>query len=193
MTQPVIIALTGRKGHGKDTSANIIANEFIARGKGNIAYFAFADILKDIVCRSLSITGEDIEHIKYQPGIKIANGKNFRDYINSLGDILKHYFGYDVWAKKTTKRIEDACLNLKLDLILVTDLRYPIEQSHLQKFCEDNGYDFITIKVINLNKQVEENEHESESLVDEIEPTFTVEAASVEELTEKIKELCNVL
>ena len=193
MTKPVIIAFTGRKGHGKDSAA-VMLKDIFPKENPRIAYFAFASILKDIVQRSLDLSLDDIEHIKHNDNIKIANGKNFRQYINDLGDAIKSYFGFNIWAEKTIQRIQDTNKDLELDLILITDLRYPIEYTYLKKFSEDEGIDFYTIKVINLNQVInKEEEHESEYLVDEIPADFTIEASTLEELREKLKEIINAI
>ncbi len=192
----ILIAFTGRKRSGKDTSAGIW-KELQGKEKSALGLeFAFASILKDIADRSLGINSFETDALKELNSAKIANIYSYREYLNTLGDAIKSYFGIDVWARLTIERLDDINSHLNLDSIIITDLRYPIEQEYLKAFAKDNGFMFRTVKLRNLNQtqrveNIKYQEHESEYLVDEIQEDYLIEAQSLEELKEKITEVYN--
>jgi hypothetical protein len=192
MTRPTIIAFTGRKGHGKDTAASILKEQF-QEHQLDFASFAFADILKDIAHTSLEITNEDSEYLKRNPRIKIANNLDLRSFYNKLGDAIKSYFGYDAWANKTIQRIKETIDSINPAVIVITDLRYPIEETSLKKFAEDNGYDFYIIKMVNTNHNSVDDSHESEYLIDTINSDLIFECSSVSEIEKNIKEFTHAI
>lgn len=192
-----IIGMTGRAGSGKDTGAQLLIDHFKEiKPDIKIYMLAVADILKDISFKSLGINNQESEFLKRAPGIKIANAYDLRAYFNHLGDAIKSYFGKDAWIKITIEKIKEAIQNDSPDLIIITDIRFPIEQQFLIKFCEANLIDFITIKTINKNLRLDNQpleEHESEYLVDTIREDYLIESSSVEELQQKMKKLFNKL
>ncbi len=195
-----IVAFTGRKGHGKDTAARYLKKEIFLVGRNHFDYvtFAFADILKSIAADSLGLGSHDMETIKRNSRIKIANQFSLREYFNTLGDAIKDKLGYDIWAKLTIEDIDRTIKAIEPHYIIITDLRYPVEEAHLKKYCEDNGFELDIIRMINLHADDEVleifgKEHESEYLVEEINPTLTIKAKSEKEIEIKIKEFFNEL
>ncbi len=189
-----VIAFTGRARSGKNTSADMWQDLNRENGLGEregklTLEFAFATILKDIAQRSLGINPHDAEELKSIPTATVANGLTIREFYNSLGDSIKSYFGMDAWVKITTERLKDLNDSLSLYNIILTDLRYPIEQQGLIDFSEENGYKLTVIKLRNLNQsQRDDNrEHESEYLVDLIKEDFLIEAKSTEEIKEQLR------
>ncbi len=179
-----IIAFTGRKGHGKDTADQILKG--LVPEEKRVVTFVVAETLKTIATKSLCISPDSGELIKRQTDVRIANGLTFREYLNSLGDAIKDIFGYDIWCKILIENIHKTIEAVNPDYITITDLRYPIEEAHLRKYCEDNGIELTIIKLINTNLKQLEDEHDSEALCDQINADFTIKAKSTEELELKI-------
>jgi hypothetical protein len=186
-----LIAFTGRAGSGKDLGAFSWASLYNEETGQKTIKFAFADILKDIAGNALGINPEEADVLKRMPSIKIANQYGLREFYNTLGDRIKSYFGFNIWAKLTLSKIEPSINDA--DLIIITDLRYVLEQNYLEEFCEKHNIELIIIKMINSNhtKRSDNIEHESEFQVDAIQENYTIEANSVKEVQEKIKEIYN--
>jgi len=192
MALPKIIAFTGRKGHGKNTAAEIFKKE-INLSPYLVTELAFADTLKHIAADSLGLGYYDIELLKREEHIKVANGLSLRGFLNTLGDALKDNFGYDLWAKSIIEQMDQLKDNINPKYILLTDLRYPVEEEAIKKYADDIGTDLHIIKMVNLNIDTNPNdiEHESETLVDKINPTVIIKAESKKEIEIKIKEFIN--
>jgi energy-coupling factor transporter ATP-binding protein EcfA2 len=192
-----IIAFIGRRGSGKDTTADLFAEWFKEENADAlIASFAFAGTIKDIVHDTLSISTEQSEFLKRNPEIKIANGMDLREFYNHFGDVLKSRFGKRIFTEKTVEDITRTLSSVEPDLILVTDVRYPMEQAALKKLGEDQGLDVHFIKMVNTNLAglpKEPGEHESESLSDDIFGDSTIVASSTQELSNKAQGIYNEL
>ena len=115
----MIIALYGEKRVGKDTTANILQKYF-----PNLEKRAFANIPKNILCKTLNISLAEFEN----------NKEKYRPYLIRFAEEMKKYFGKDIWAKLVTK-----------DNILITDLRFKEEYEYIKKFNP------IIIKIIDKN------------------------------------------
>jgi hypothetical protein len=188
-----LIAFTGRAGSGKDLGAFSWASLYKEETGQKTIKFAFADILKDIAGTALGVNLEEAEALKRMPSIKVANQYSLREFYNTLGDSIKSYFGFNIWAKLTLSKIEQLINVVDTDLIVITDLRYVLEQDYLEEFCEKNNIKLIIVKMINSNhtKRSDNIEHESEFQVDDIRENYIIEASSAEEVQEKIKEIYN--
>ena len=182
-----LIAFTGRKRAGKNTAAEILDD--IQRANGDtLAYFAFADILKDITHRALGIAREEAEALKVMNSARIANGLTLRESYNSFGDAIKAYFGHDSWVKLALNEIQE--IKDIVDITVCTDLRYPIEEEGLKKFCLDNNIDLTIIKMNNLSlpqRLTTIDEHESEYLTDQIKEDYLIAAKNPEEIKEQLQ------
>ncbi len=192
MKYTTIFGFIGRKGSGKDTAANYISesvNEFKEPGTVS-AFFAFADPLKNMVCETLGITRSEEEYLKRHPGIKVAGGLDIRSFHNKYGDVLKSRFGKTIFTDITIDRINDTYQSINPDTILVTDVRFPMEDAALKKFGDDMGIEVITIKMINSNLEpIEADAHETEYLSETMPADYTIEASSPQEIKDKIKTL----
>ncbi len=196
--QQTLVAFVGRRGSGKDTAANFAADIFgKVQGEPTLtAYFSFGDVLKNIANNSLDINTADAEALKRMPGIKIANNLDLRTFINKLGDTLKGYFGELVFTDIVIERITNTLDDVKPDLMLVTDVRYPHELAALKKLCEDKGIEFISIKMRNTNldhEMMETNQHLSESQIETMVTQFAIIAGDVETIKNKMEVICNEL
>ena len=193
-----LFAFTGRAGSGKDTAAQfLIALINDANPKVQVLPFAFANILKDITGRSLNISDVDGDILKRLDSARVANGLTIRQYYNTLGDAIKSYFGIDIWARLTLDHINGIDTMVGLDTVIITDLRYPVEQDSLISYCQQHDTKLIVVKMKNLNStQRNDNlnieEHESEYLVDAIKEDYEIAANNIEEIEEKIKEIYDV-
>ena len=120
-----MIALYGEKRVGKDTTADIILKY------KPLKRVAFADLPKEIFCKTLNITREELEE----------NKEKYRPALNRFSEEMKNHFGKDVWAKV-----------VKDENVIITDLRFIEEYEYIKKFNP------IIIHIVDKNKK-EENIH----------------------------------
>lgn len=111
----LIIGVTGKAGSGKDEFFKAI-NAVNADG---VRRFAFADNLKDRICRMLEVTREDIERDK----------PHYRPFMQWLG--TDHYRGRDVnfWVKVLANLVENDHADTP---IIVTDVRFQNEADYIR-------------------------------------------------------------
>lgn len=194
---PIIFAFIGRRGSGKDTAADFITEFFLEEDNNSlITSFAFADSLKSMTHDVLGITPEQSEFLKRNPEIKVINGMDLRFFYNRFGDILKKRFGDRIFTENTLDVIAQTNNAINPDVILVTDVRYPMEKAALTKYSQDQGIEIKFIKMINTKSYGTEREddgHESESLSDDIHGDITIKADSPDEIKIKIKEIYNAI
>lgn len=187
-----LIAFAGIKGSGKDTAADRFNELFSENNKGSLTVqFAFADILKNIVHETFMLHIEEVDALK-RMHIKPFNGLTLREIYQRMGEAIKSRFGQDIWTNETIKRLSDFLDAVQPDIMMVTDLRYTNEEAALRKFADDKGLDLVIIKMINTNL-TDGDQHISEIQIPEIKEDYTVEASTVEELNEKIREIYNEL
>ncbi len=144
MYKTVVIALSGKKGSGKNTLATFIKNHFSQewyKGVRTIEYckeYAFADLLKEFCIDVLGLTekqcyGSDEDKntlTKYRwdkVGLhrEVASKKRMtaRDVMQIFGtECVRSWFG-NVWAEATLRRIAKD----KPVLAIITDNRFPSE------------------------------------------------------------------
>jgi len=106
----MIIALYGEKRVGKDTVANILL-KYIKYKR-----VAFADIPKDIICKTFNITLEEFEEHK----------DHYRPFLINFAEYMKKIKGKDYWAKMA--------LESEYKNILITDLRFKEEYNYIKQF-----------------------------------------------------------
>ncbi len=177
-----IIAFAGRTQSGKNTAANIIHDLY---QDASIIEFAFAGVLKDITQSSLRLDASEADYLKTTTTVKLINGMTLREYYNSLGDAIKKHFGIDAWVRLTLSEVDRSAD--KTDIAICTDLRYPIEEEGLREFAKDNDIDLVIIKMNNLNRpQRQDNEHESEYLIDSINEDYLINARTPIEIKEQL-------
>ena len=150
MSEPIIIALSGHKGGGKNTLASFIAKHFENRYWGcatcgtrrkTVKEFAFADGIKDFCVDVLGLEpeqchGSDEEKntpTKYRwehtPQFHLGWDNAYpdcmrgREVMQVFGtECVRTWFG-NVWADATIRKIQ----RTKCDLAIITDNRFPNE------------------------------------------------------------------
>lgn len=113
----MIIGLSGKVGTGKDTVANIIKDNY-----SNFKTVAFADKLKDITCKLLSIDRETIECYKREP--IFISGFTIRTWLQRIGQLFRDEVNSEFWINKV--------INIQNDVI-ITDVRYLNEAEVIRK------------------------------------------------------------
>jgi hypothetical protein len=102
-----IIGIVGKKGSGKD--ALMLA---LAKHHEKVIRVAFADDLKEEVCRMFGITRTHLDN----------NKEKFRRILQELGTLRKEYNGNNYWVDKVREKINLHMANG--DLVICTDCRF---------------------------------------------------------------------
>jgi hypothetical protein len=152
----IIIGITGRRGSGKDSAANIFLKEFLTTH--HVIKMGFADSVKDDICEIFGITREKLEVIKN----------------NTIVRHLLQWYGTDFTRKKDpnywVKEIEYRISKLeKLEVpyfIIIPDVRFQNELDWIKS----NGGTTFNIARGQSNQQElklgEVDNHESETNCD---------------------------
>lgn len=141
----MIIGLAGRKGVGKDTTADYIVSKY------DYTKLAFADPLKQI-CRILFLLADDqlCDPIKKET-IDERWGMRPRQMFQMVGtDLCRRHIRDDIWIHHMKLRI------LPNKNYIISDVRFQNEKSWI----EDQGGMVLFINRVNENH----DEHESEKL-----------------------------
>lgn len=191
----LLVGFVGEIGSGKDTAADFLAEIIIDEKAGEFPiYFAFADVLKNIVDKSFGLDRMSSDSIKRLENVRPFNGKNLRQVYQDFGETIKEYFGEQVWVNQTINRLLKNKNILNSDLLICTDVRYSYEEKAIRKFASEHNMDCALIHMINLNMtQRDDNKnlsdfHKSELLHDII-TDYKIEAKNIKEIQIKIREI----
>jgi hypothetical protein len=127
MTDPILIALTGRAGSGKDAAADHLCEQY------GFERAAFADTLKDMLCEMFNQAGLDYAHI-YEPDLKNEVipelGVSARHLMQTLGTEWGRAVRPDLWVVLLARRLgmHDLPNSAPVhDRIVITDCRFSNE------------------------------------------------------------------
>lgn len=155
-----IIVLSGKKGSGKDTFADIFKrSKLIQELNDGIPFdkiidykvLSFASPIKYILSYLTKRTIEDLDSNK---NYELYHGKTVRDYYRLIADAFKEIFSEDIWVGQLISSMNEN------DRYIITDLRFKNEYNILLKYFNPI---FIRIK-----RDVEDDQHKSETDLDDI-------------------------
>lgn len=169
-----IIAVCGLQGAGKDTTADKLIE--IAKSKGlKVGKMAFADRLKDMIAVLFDLPRDQLAG--FTPESRIWREEPLPKWSKRVGKpitprYLLQYFGTELLREQFCDTIWIDCLmdsieKSDLDMIIITDCRYPNEMKSLI----DNGGKIIEVKrhtpdwyyeVLNNPKYIPDGIHKSE-------------------------------
>ena len=182
----MIIAISAKKQHGKDTVASIIQE--LTNNKFKIV--KFADKLKDFVCNLINCTRENLENEVFK-NTPLGEEWDFLDddchiqkmtprlLLQKIGtDGLRNHVHENIWVNATLASYCEKCN------WIITDLRFPNEVTGIKK------YEGITIRV-NRPSITNTDVHESETSLDDCkEFDYIIENDfDLESLKEKVKNI----
>lgn len=127
-----IIVLSGFKGSGKDTFANIIKNECNRKCR----VISFADPIRKLIRNVYGIKTPDYnkkENMKFR--IPYLGKKTYRQLMIDIGQKIKEYDN-NFWARY----IENTIKSSESDLIVISDMRFKSEYNMLERL-KKQGYD----------------------------------------------------
>lgn len=202
------VAITGKANTGKNTLANLLKHEIcekeeIERQAKRQAkqYFswksmAFADPIKEIVMIMFPNANKEClygpSQLRAEPipgAFKNDKPLSYRQALIDIGTEVGRAYNDKVWLENFDHRYEDIVINNRLDLVVITDVRFRNEFEHLKK------KDFFQIRLYRDTGTASEINHVSETnqntILDEEFDYVLFNNKSLEELREEIK--CNVI
>lgn len=173
----MLIGITGHKFSGKSTVAKMLSEML------DYKVVSFADKLKDITCVLSGCTREDLENYEFKekqlvpihmrPYCGSTKNPTYRAFLQHFGSEVMRSVNDSIW-------IDSTLLNCG-DNAIISDCRFPNEAKAIK---ECGG---IIIKVVR-DSVVSDDTHQSEMMIDEIEPTYIIpNNGSLETLRELIK------
>lgn len=130
---PKIIALTGAKGCGKDTTASILRDAYSISGERLVRPIAFADPIKHEVMRIFNLATIN-EYDAFKRSITQSNGVTIdgRHVVREIGMLMRRY-DVNQFVEYVDQQIDNQDKNPERDTIwVITDLRFDNELIHLQ-------------------------------------------------------------
>jgi hypothetical protein len=128
-----IIALTGAKGCGKDTTASILRDAYSISGERLVRPIAFADPIKHEVMRIFNLDTID-QYDTFKRSIIQSNNVTIdgRHVVREIGMLMRRY-DVNQFVEYVDQQINSVDENPNRDTIwVITDLRFDNELIHLQ-------------------------------------------------------------
>lgn len=144
-SQPVIVAFSGYKGSGKDSAASTIKEEYHDQVDRygdffKVTHINFADSLKELCSRIFNVPMEYFLDPALKevipPGVIIENavGKPARQLLQEFGMQMRELYP-SIWADIWLQKVRALpILQEEINVVLVTDLRYPDELKRIHQF-----------------------------------------------------------
>ena len=174
-SKPTFILISGKARHGKDTTANMLYDEFKKNGKKTLIIH-YADLLK-YICKQYF--GWD--------GNKDEKGRTILQEIGT-DNIRKNY--PDFWVKFVADFV--MCFPNRWDYVIVPDTRFPNEASHIV----DRGFNAFLLRVNRGGGFVsplseEQQKHTSETALDNADFDFVIRNdGTLQDLRKTVSEVC---
>ena len=144
MSRKIVVAISGWKGSGKDTVANIVMTKLAQNNIKNLSFskYSFAMPIKEVAHSVFGVyentkTKEDlIPEMKEFFNKKIS----YRKLIIKIGEGMKTLFGSNIWINSINKSMHDEMSSLPENsdhLVIFSDVRYADEIKYLEKLKEE--------------------------------------------------------
>lgn len=132
MKKPILIGLSGRAGSGKDTTANLLVQEFMAR-KMQVKTLSFAGKLKEVICDVFGVDPVvfDDRTLKNAPMLALG-GRTPREVAQFLGTEAFRTVRHEVWVDYAMKQAQKY-LNQGVSVI-ITDVRFVNEAQAIASY-----------------------------------------------------------
>ncbi len=170
----LIIGISGKAMHGKDSLARIIENKLRFGGKNIFTrYVNYADKIKDVVADMFYLDRRALDDLKYKE-TPLDIGITPRKILQVVGTDIARSLYKDVWVKNYERLVIDQFVNYSERdnvVIFTPDLRFRNEFDALGNFHNNGVVDLqvVRIRVFRIGFQgIDGCEHTSECDLDEI-------------------------
>lgn len=169
----LIIGVSGKAQTGKDTFAKKCGDELMEKGY-TVSFFSFAYRLKQAVMLIFNLSWDDVNTDKGKEKIlPHFNNINVREVLQKFGTEVGRSIYKDIWVWNTMNDIE----LVEANVAFITDMRFPNEYQAVK----DAGG--LVVRTQRDNYSISENEHSSETSLDNIQDwNFTSIANNLEEV-----------
>lgn len=118
-----VIALSGFKRSGKDTTAEILKSIYEEKGR-SVEIVAFADAIYEMLSDECGLSPEELKSMERTDLVSFEGEEcSIRFALNSIGEVVKKNMGYDFWLNIVKKKYKES----KADYFIVTDVRFKKE------------------------------------------------------------------
>jgi hypothetical protein len=197
----MLIGLTGRAQHGKDTAGSVLAKEY------RFAKFAFADALRDAVwtlnpwvqyreppANEIIDYRTALNQYGYEEAKKLPEVRRLLQVMGT--EVARNIFGADCWVEALQRKLmtfdndpmmTSGGFEWNQEHAVITDVRFPNEAAFVKR------YGGVVIRVKRLNEDLSPfdnglgTDHPSERYVDSLPVDYELEALSVEDLEKNIR------
>lgn len=145
---PIVVAFTGHKFHGKDTAARVLTKHY------DFEQIAFADGLRKTVATALRVNPSYFLDPEKKEEIDPRTGKARRYWLQYIGTEGFRALWDDIWVWWATEEIK-SCGH---DRIVITDMRFPNEIEALKREFKN----LLTIRIVNPRITASGDTHASE-------------------------------
>jgi len=146
----MLIGITGKKFHGKDTIANIIRNAYPSYTK-----YSMALPIKN-VGKSLGFTYREMYDPAFKEIVNASLGISFREFATKFGtDFMRETFGVDIWIK----RLEMYLSSTRIRNLVIPDIRFDNEAEYIV----NNGGIIVMVENPRVQLPVLSQSHVSEA------------------------------
>jgi hypothetical protein len=186
----MIIGVTGRAQHGKDSTGQVLVREF------DFTRYAFADQLKSMALVlnpyiSSEYTLRLYQLVQDQGWDEAKKNPEVRRFLQVLGtEAVRDHLGQDAWVEALDKRLNDDGLK-RSDNIVITDVRFPNEAAYIHR---NGGELWRVIRYESLGMTPFDNglgDHPSEAFIDSLLADVEIPAITLEDLQEAVRELAD--
>lgn len=123
----LVIGVAGRSGVGKDTFANLLADELIKQGY-NVNLYAFAQPVKHVY--SVMFDGDpftDDRQLKERTIIDNSGNRTMRSLLQIIGtEFGRNLIHPHIWVNHMKRRVEKLSTEDR-EVVIITDIRFPDE------------------------------------------------------------------
>lgn len=168
-----IVAITGKRGSGKDTAA---------QGLFDLGYkrMSFADPLREVVQIVYGVTMEEMtDPVIKEKTLERYPFKSPREILTRIGTEGFRNFVDDTWVQALIRKSSAE------SRVVVPDLRFLNEEKELK------ASNALIIRIVNPNRQDTDavSQHRSETEMDQIEPDVTIQNdGTIQDLHNKIRQ-----
>lgn len=157
-TYPKILAISGKRGAGKDCSAELIRHLTASEGI-KWEELKFSEVLKRCTCEITGCSPQDVATQQGKTTLLPEYGMTVGEFLQRMGTGLRDCVNEDIWVKATLRRLDPA------RHYICTDVRFPNEVKALQ----DAGGLVLRITGDPLKQRgdgTRDDEHPSETALD---------------------------
>jgi hypothetical protein len=194
--QRIILGLTGRAQHGKDSAASILVEEY------GFIQMAFADTLRAMMMTLDPVVsiGPDGDFVRYGDAIGAVGYEGAKTQVPEVRrllqvfgtEVMREQFGANVWVDLLDKRVCESANPTNGAPVVITDVRFPNEAAWV-----GNHGNLMRVKRINEDGSPFDNglgrEHPSEQFIDSLPVQWEFEAKNLEDLAQNVRVVASYL